>query len=52
MSYFHEEQRFRQWWIWALLAVAAVPLLAAVAIRGAFLPVLLGPLVLLAVGSA
>ena len=50
MSYFHEEQRFRQWWIWALLAVAAVPLLAAVAIRGAVLPVLLGPLVLLAVG--
>ena len=51
MSYFHEEQRFRQWWIWALLGVAAVPLLVAVAIRGAVLPVLVGPLVLLAVGG-
>ena len=51
MTYFHEEQRFRQWWIWVLLAVAAVPLLVVVAIRGPALTVLLGPLLLLAVGA-
>jgi hypothetical protein len=50
VSYFHEEQRFRQWWIWALLLVAAAPLLVVVAIRGPVLSVLLGPLLLLAVG--
>jgi hypothetical protein len=51
VTYFHEEQRFRQWWIWVLLAVAAVPLLVVVAIRGPALTVLLGPLLLLAVGA-
>jgi hypothetical protein len=50
MTYFHEEQRFRQWWIWAVLAVAAVPVLIVVAVRGAVLPVLVGPLVVLVVG--
>lgn len=51
MSHFHEEQRFRHWWIWALLLVAAAPSLLVVAARGLVLPALLGPLILLAVGA-
>ena len=50
MTSFHEEQRFRQWWIWALLALAALPVLVVVAIRGVVLSVLVVPLVLLAIG--
>lgn len=50
MTSFHEEQRFRQWWLWALLAVAALPVLFVVAIRGVVISVLVVPLVLLAIG--
>ena len=50
MTSFHEEQRFRQWWIWALLAVAALPVLVVVAVRGVVLSVLVAPLLLLAIG--
>lgn len=28
MTYFHEEQSFRQWWLWALLAIGALFALA------------------------
>lgn len=51
MSYFHEEQRFRQWWIWALLAVAALPVLVVVATRGVVLSVIVVPLLLFASGA-
>ena len=51
MNYFHEEQQFRQWWLWALLAAAVLPVLVVVAIRGVVLSVLIVPLVLLAVGA-
>lgn len=50
MSCFHEEQRFRQWWMWTLLAMAALPVLVVVAIRGPALPVMIVPLLLLAIG--
>jgi hypothetical protein len=48
---FHEEQRFRQWWIWALLGAVAVPALVIVAIRGLVLSVMIAPLLLLAIGA-
>jgi hypothetical protein len=51
VSYFHEEQQFRQWWLWALLAAAALPVIVVVAIRGPVLSVLIVPLLLLAVGA-
>jgi hypothetical protein len=47
---FHEEQRFRQWWIWTLLLVVAAPLLLVAATRGLVLPLVLAALTLLAVG--
>jgi hypothetical protein len=47
---FHEEQRFRQRWIWTLLAIAALPVLAVVAIRGPGSLPLIAPFLLLAVG--
>ena len=36
MTYFHEEQQFRQWWIWTLLLIAALPVVVVVLIRVAF----------------
>ena len=51
MTYFHEEQRFRQWWLWTLLLAAALPVVLVVLIRGPVLSVMIGPLVLLAVGA-
>jgi hypothetical protein len=50
VTYFHEEQRFRQWWIWTLLLIAALPVIVVVFIRGPVLSVLIVPLTLLAVG--
>ncbi len=50
MIFFHEEQRFPQWWIWALLVVAALPVVVVVAVRGAVPSVLVVPLLLVAVG--
>jgi hypothetical protein len=50
VTYFHEEQQFRQWWIRTLLLVAALPVVVVVFIRGPVLSVLIVPLILLAVG--
>jgi hypothetical protein len=50
VTYFHEEQQFRQWWIWTLLLIAALPVLVVFFIRGPVLSVMIVPLVLLAVG--
>jgi hypothetical protein len=50
VTYFHEEQRFRQWWVWAVLGAAALPVLVVVATRGVVPSVLIVPLVLLAIG--
>ena len=50
MTYFHEEQRFRQWWIWTLLVIAALPVVVVAFIRGPVLSVPIVPLILLAVG--
>ena len=50
MTYFHEEQQFRQRWIWTLLVIAALPVVVVVFIRGPVLSVMIVPLILLAVG--
>lgn len=51
MSYFHEEQQFRQWWIWVLLAVVALPALLVVNLEGVAPSVLIVPLVVVAIGA-
>jgi len=50
VTYFHEEQQFRQRWIWTLLVIAALPVVVVVFIRGPVLSVMIVPLILLAVG--
>ena len=51
MTYFHEEQSFRQWWLPVLLAVVALPVVVVLAVRGPVLEVLVIPLVVLAIGA-
>ena len=51
MTYFHEEQSFRQWWLWALLAIAAVPVVVVLAMRGPVLEVIVVPVIVLAIGA-
>ena len=51
MTYFHEEQSFRQWWLPVLLAVMALPVVVVLAVRGPVLEVLVIPLVVLAIGA-
>jgi len=41
---------FREWWIWTLLAIAALPVLAVVAIRGPVPSALIALFLLLAIG--
>lgn len=48
MTYFHEEQRFRQWWLWALLLIIAVPMLVLAATGE--LTLVLGALIVIGVG--
>lgn len=47
VTYFHEEQSFRQWWLWLLIAVAALPTLVVLTGGGGVALVVL-PLVVLA----
>jgi hypothetical protein len=49
VRYFHEEQRFRQWWIWALLLIVALPILVLAATGEPAL--LLGALIVIAVSA-
>ncbi len=51
MTYFHEEQSFRQWWLPVLLAVVALPVVVVLAMRGPVLEVIVLPLVVLAIGA-
>jgi len=51
VTYFHEEQSFRQWWLPVLLAVVALPVVVVLAVRGPVLEVLVIPLVVLAIGA-
>jgi len=51
MTYFHEEQSFRQWWLPVLLAVVALPVIVVLAMRGPVLEVIVVPLVVLAIGA-
>ncbi len=49
VSHFDEEQSFRQWWVWALLAVALLPAVLVAATRGLTLATVLAPLLVLAI---
>ena len=51
MTYFHEEQSFRQWWLWVLLAIAALPVAVVLARGGPALEVIVVPVVVLAIGA-
>lgn len=51
MTYFHEEQSFRQWWLWVLLAIAALPVAFVLATGGPVVEVIIVPLVVLAIGA-
>jgi len=51
VTYFHEEQSFRKWWLWVPLAIAALPVAVVLARGGPALEVIVVPVVVLAIGA-
>jgi hypothetical protein len=51
VTYFHEEQSFRQWWLWALFAIAVLPAFLIATVRGPAPVLLIAPVIVLGVGA-